>query len=430
MYDYIIIGGGIAGLYMNILLAQTKKYKTLLVEKNNYLGGRAIETKFHNEYIKLGAGIAAPHNKNLLSVLDKLNIKYNTYPATINLLFDTTFDMKNAIKKIIKKYKTLKKENNDDIHNLNVEQFIRKYFGNKFFIEYNKIAEYKDYLQSDLEYYIKYYPINDHNPSPYKLISLTWTDLINKLEYIIKKYNQEIKLNFNVNTIKLNKNNEYKNNEYKNNEYKNNEYKNNEYKNNEYKNNEYKFIINNKYKTKNIIFAITINNLQNIIDKSNIIDIKYNKYIGSVPFLRIYTYHKNGHKLNIPRYNIIDNAIEKIIVISDKILMISYSDNNYAEFWYKLYNTNKEKLLDKLKELFTKAIKQNIEIDDIEFVYWKEGIHYYYPQKNIKLKNIISNLSHPYDNIYVIGEMLSYKQGWVEGSIESANRIYKVIKNN
>lgn len=405
MYDYIIIGGGIAGLYMNVLLAQTKKYKTLLVEKNNYLGGRAIETKFHNEYIKLGAGIAAPHNKNLLSVLDKLKIKYNTYPATINLLFDTTFDMKNAIKKIIKKYKTLKKENNDDIHNLNVEQFIRKYFGDKFFIEYNKIAEYKDYLKSDLEYYIKYYPINDHNPSPYKLISLTWTDLTNKLENIIKKYNQKIKLNFTVNTIKLNKNNEYKNNEYK-------------------------FIINNKYKTKNIIFAITINNLQNIIDKSNIIDIKYNKYIGSVPFLRIYTYHKNGHKLNIPRYNIIDNAIEKIIVISDKILMISYSDNNYAEFWYKLYNTDKDKLLDKLKELFTKATKQNIEIDDIEFVYWKEGIHYYYPQKNIKLKNIISNLSNPCDNIYVIGEMLSYKQGWVEGSIESVNRIYKVIKNN
>jgi flavin-dependent dehydrogenase len=33
MYDYIIIGGGIAGLYMNYLLSDQK---TLLLEKNNY----------------------------------------------------------------------------------------------------------------------------------------------------------------------------------------------------------------------------------------------------------------------------------------------------------------------------------------------------------------------------------------------------------
>lgn len=395
MYDYIIIGGGIAGLYMNALLANTKKYKTLLIEKNNNLGGRAIETKFHNKYIKLGAGIAAPHNKHLLQVLDKLKIEYNIYPATINLLFDTKFNMYDAIKKIIKKYRTLKKQNNTDIYYLNVEQFIKKYFGKDFFEEYNKIAEYKDYLKSDLEYYIKYYPITDHDPSAYKLISLKWTDLINKLENIIKQYNQQIKLNFTVDNIKLNDDT---------------------------------YIINNKYKTKNIIFAITINNLQTILNKTNIIDIKYKKYIGSIPFLRIYTYHKNGHKLNIPRYNITDNQIEKIIVISEEILMISYSDYKYANYWYNLYNTDKEKLLDKLKQLFIKSTGQNIDIDDIEFAYWNEGIHYYYPQKDIKLNKIISNLSNPCDNIYVIGEMLSYKQGWVEGAIESANRIYKQIK--
>ena len=395
MYDYIIIGGGIAGLYMNVLLANTNKYKTLLIEKNDYLGGRAIETKFHNKYIKLGAGIAAPHNKHLLKVLDKLKIEYNTYPATIDLLFDTKFNMYDAIKKIIKKYRTLKKQNNTDIYYLNVEQFIKKYFGKDFFEEYNKIAEYKDYLKSDLEYYIKYYPITDHDPSPYKLVSLKWTDLINKLESIIRQNNQKIKLNFSVDNIKLNGDT---------------------------------YIINNKYKTKNIIFAITINNLQTILNKTNIIDINYKKYIGTVQFLRIYTYHKNGHKLNIPRYSITYNQIEKIIVISDEILMISYSDYKYADYWYNLYNTDKEKLLDKLKQLFIKSTGQNIDIDDIEFVYWDEGIHYYYPQKDIKLNKIISNLSKPCDNIYVIGEMLSYKQGWVEGAIESANRIYKQIK--
>jgi phytoene dehydrogenase-like protein len=55
MYDYIIIGGGLAGLTINYYL--TNKYKTLLLEKNNFIGGRAIEGKFHGEHIKLGAGI-------------------------------------------------------------------------------------------------------------------------------------------------------------------------------------------------------------------------------------------------------------------------------------------------------------------------------------------------------------------------------------
>jgi protoporphyrinogen oxidase len=395
MYDYIIIGGGISGLYMSAKLSS--KYKTLLLEKNNYLGGRAIQTKFHGENIKLGAGIAAPDNKYLLKLLNRYNINYNTYDAKINLQFNTTFNMNDAIKKIIKKYKELKKENNNDIYTLDVEHFIKKYFSVDFFNQYNKIAEYKDYLKSDLTYYIKYYPITDHNPTPYKLISLQWTDLINNLHRYIKKNNVEIKLNINVDNIIYDKNNKH-------------------------------FIINNKYTTKNIIFAITINSLNNIINQTKIINIDYNKFIGSVQFLRIYTYHKNGHKLNIDRYSIIDNKLEKIIIISDKILMISYSDNNNAEYWYKLYNENKEKLINTLIKLCKKSTGQDITIDDIEFAYWKEGIHYFHPTKNDTLKNIINKLSNPIDNIYVIGEMLSYRQGWVEGAVESVERVYNMIK--
>ena len=229
MYEYIIIGGGITGLYMNYLL---KNKKTLLLEKNNYLGGRAIEEKFHNTTIKLGAGIGALHNKHLLRLLRKLKIKYNIYPSTINLKFKTNFDMKKAVKLIKIKYNILKKQNHKDIKYLTVKQFIQKYFGKRFFIEYDKIAEYKDYHDSDLEYYIKYYDIKDHIPTPYKLLSVSWTEVITKLKNKLKKNKNKnnIKLNFEVNDIK-------------------------------YINNidEPYYIINNKYKTKHIISALTLN---------------------------------------------------------------------------------------------------------------------------------------------------------------------------
>lgn len=395
MYDYIIIGGGIAGLTINSYL--TNNFKTLLLEKNKYLGGRAIEDTFHNQKIKLGAGIGALHNKHLLKLLKKLKISYDIYPANINLLFKTNFDMKKNIKKIKKKYNFLKKQSNKDIKYLSVKKFMIKYFGKNFFTEYDKIAEYKDYHESDLEYYIKYYPITDHIPSPYKLLSINWTELIIKLEKIIKRKNK-IKLNYEVKKIS-------------------------------YDSDKKLYIIDNKYYCKNIIFTLTLDKLQKIINKNKIVDIDYTKYVGTVPFLRIYTYHKNGHKLDIDRYNITDNKLEKIIVMSDKILMISYCDNKYAEYWYDLYNSNKSFVTEKIIKIIKQTLNHDIEIDDIKFVYWNEGIHYFKPQKDIKLKNIIDKLTNPIPNIYVGGEMISYKQGWVEGSVESANRIYKLLTN-
>jgi hypothetical protein len=398
MYDYIIIGGGIAGLTIDYHLSN--KYKTLLLEKNKYLGGRGIEGKFHNNIIKLGAGIGASNNKHLLHLLRKLKISYDEHKSNINLLFDTKFNMRKNIKKIKNKYKILKNQNNKDVTHLNVKKFIIKYFGRQFFKQYDRIAEYKDYHDSDLEYYIKYYPINDHIPSPYKLLSISWTELINKLTKYIRQKNK-IKLNYNLQKIIYDKNKDI-------------------------------YIIDNKYYTKNIIFAVTIDNLQKILNKNKIIDIDYSRFIGSIPFLRIYSHHKDGHNLKIDRYNIIDNELEKIIVISDKILMISYCDNQYAKYWYNLYKNNKNNtplIIDRLKALIKKTTNQNIEIDDIKFVYWTEGIHYFNPQKNIKLKKLIKLLSNPRKNIYVCGEMLSYRQGWVEGAVESANRIYNLINH-
>jgi hypothetical protein len=390
MYDYIIIGGGIAGLYANYLL---NNKKTLLLEKNNYVGGRGIEIKFHNNIIKLGAGIAEPHNKHLLKLLKKLKIKYGMTRGTINYLFETKFNMIDAIKKIKQKYKELKQKNNQDIKILSVKKFIIKYFGKIFFKLYDKLAEYKDYHNFDLEYFIKYYKIQDQSPTPYKLIYLSWTELIDKLKKTIIKHNK-IKLNYEVKNIK------YINN-----------------------NIESYYIIDNKYKTKNIITALTLRTLDKIIKNSELQIDSYNKYLGYIPFIRIYTYHKDGHNLNIERYNIVDNILSKIIKIDDNILMLSYSDNKNADKLYKLYKKDKNKFIKYLTKYAKQVLHKNIQIDDVYVKYWEEGIHYIKPTKNIRLKNLINKLQNPLPNFYVCGEMLSYKQGWVEGSIESVDRI-------
>lgn len=404
-YDYIIIGGGIAGLYARYLL---RDKSVLLLEKEDYLGGRGLEINFHNEHIKLGAGIAALHNKHLLKLLRKLNIKYFKVKGNVNIAFETDFNINSAINLIITKYNQIKHTNPTDINKLTVKEFIEKYFGKDFFKSYAELAEYTDFFNSDINYYINYYPILDHKISKYNIVYVSWTELIDKLK---RSGSGKIKLNYEVlNIKKLDSNDKY--------------------------NNKVNYLINNEFLTENIICTLTANPLKSIIQKNNLFDITPYKYIDSIEFVRIYTYHKNGHNLKklktvdgipIDRYNIVRNHLQKIIIMSDKILMISYSDNLHAKYWKK-YIRNKDelkrKIIAELRKMFSKSDLENFVIDDIYIKYWKEGVHYYKPHPKIKFKNLIKKLSNPTDNIYVGGEMVSLKQGWVEGSIESIDRIY------
>jgi protoporphyrinogen oxidase len=81
MLDYIVVGGGIAGLYANYKLSHDLKLKGILLEKENDLGGRALEVNFHGRPIKLGAGVMCDENKHLMTLLNKLKIKPNYFDS-------------------------------------------------------------------------------------------------------------------------------------------------------------------------------------------------------------------------------------------------------------------------------------------------------------------------------------------------------------
>jgi len=375
LFDYVIVGGGISGLYANYILS--KKYNGLLLEKESYFGGRAREKLFHGSLIKLGAGVINNDNENLLKLLKKLKIKPGSFITSVNSLLDKEYDMSIAIKKISQKFKKNKS------NNLTVKQFLIKYFGTKFTNDFIANCKYNDYFESSVEYFIKYYDINDMSHDPNKMFYIYWTELINRLKTSNCKHSYSVQ--------KINKLSDDT------------------------------FLINDDINTKKVIMATTLKPL-NLLNK--LIDFKYSDYVGAVPFIRIYTWHKNGYDASkIKGYNIVKNELQKILIITDKILMVSYSDNTNAEYWKLIINKDKKiqikRVMSKLKELDI-----NIETaDDIEIAYWNEGIHYYKPFKNLKFSQILKKLSNPANNIHVIGEIVSKKQGWVEGCIESVNRL-------
>jgi monoamine oxidase len=153
LYDYIIIGSGISGLYLGYLL-QDKKY--LILEKNDNIGGRIQQINFHGKTVQLGAGIFEDHHPNMLNLLKKLKMKYNVgYKESDRLVPDYNKKEFNQILDQIKKFKDNKDKSIKDVLKEILHNDTKKI---NLFI---KSSNYTDYFKADAKLTIKYYPIED-----------------------------------------------------------------------------------------------------------------------------------------------------------------------------------------------------------------------------------------------------------------------------
>jgi monoamine oxidase len=116
------------------------------------------------------------------------------------------------------------------------------------------------------------------------------------------------------------------------------------------------------------------------------------------------------------------NRLHKIISYNDKILMASYTNGKNSDFWNKI--KSKQNMLKLVETELKNIIPTTNKVNDIMFKYWKEGVHYYRPLKSVRLQSLIKKLQRPIKNFYVVGEMLSNGHGWVEGAIESVDKVY------
>ena len=119
-----------------------------------------------------------------------------------------------------------------------------------------------------------------------------------------------------------------------------------------------------------------------------------------------------------------NNNIRFIIPINQEegIIMISYTDNKYADYWYNIYKKEGIRVLN--RELQTKI--QEIFPDKkiplpkhTKVFYWKHGVAYYQP--NFDSRNDLKKIRQPFPElpIYIHGENYSEKNiQWIEGALE------------
>lgn len=383
IYDYIIVGGGIAGLYANWKLTNKKK-SCLLLEREDVLGGRAYETDFHGTQIKMGAGIMENHNKHLLRLLKKLNITPNKFKGSFESIPPIERNINKMIRMIKEKYNAVASQK------MTMKEFLIKYFGKEFTKEFIEQCEYADWLESDVDYFINYYKIDDMKSGSYNALVIQWTDLINRLTLPNCIVNVEV--------TKIKEEGEH-------------------------------YIVKsssagntNLYKTKYVIMATSLKPLNRLIRMK---DCKYSDMIGAVPFVRIYVWNKTAilkDNESIPHYFHVNNELQKIIKINKNVLMASYCDNLNAKYWIGINKLPRNKIIKIVQEKLEEVLPNNInKIDDIIVVTWDEGVHYYKPH-SLEADKFFDKLAHPMKGVCVVGEVVSKKVGWVEGSIESVNR--------
>ena len=405
VYDVVIIGGGISGLFMANILSKTD-LNILIIEKDPDFGGRVHTVE--RDGLKYECGAARFHDSHtkLLTLIDELNLKdklitlpdeikfilrgyKKKYPYKTDKELSLTELLKNAIEK--KDEFTRKVLTNltflqylTQVYDFETALFIKDAFGyDSEFVDLNADAAI-EMFEKDLFYEGNYYILNGG------------------LSQIIQRLENRLKRSKNVEIIKGKRVCEIFN--------------------------DHILIEKDEFYFKNLICAIPQKNLKQfqLFKQHDQID-----SVTPCPLLRIYAKYptKNLWFKDMKRTTT-DNYIRHIIPIDYEkgLIMISYTDNKYADMWSKLHSNGDEfltKALHKeIKDLF------GIEPPEPEFIavhYWSEGLHVWKPGFNIDYS--YHKMLKPFKdkNIFVCGEAYSKKQGWIEGCLESCYDLLKIL---
>jgi len=393
MYDVIIVGAGIAGLYSAYTLKKNNPEITFkILEGETEIGGRAQTRTFQNTSISTGAGIGRKKkDKLLMKLLNELQVEFHEFPVRTHYassLRGATF-VKDTFFSIKKKYET---EKPTDLYTF--RKFAHTVISEEEYSEFVACSGYTDYENEDIESVLYHYGFDD-NFMTWTGVGLSWKTLNERLMEFIGPKN--VKTSCLVEKIDILRD---------------------------------KFLVHSKSKTftcRQLILATTIESVMKLLPG----DTSIYRQIHGQPFLRIYGQFDKASIETVQKYipttTIVPGPIHKIIPIKPEegIYMIAYTDNIGAKY-LKKYSKNKG-FLARLLETSLGCPVGSLKLIAISDYYWEIGTHYYSPLvgEYDDREDFIQQAQNPYPGCYVVGEMVSLHQGWVEGALQSCEILRK-----
>lgn len=396
IYDFIIIGAGIAGLYSGYRIHKLNpNAKVLVLEREPTLGGRMGTVRFHGVDIAIGAGIGRKNkDKLLIELLQELDIPFHEFvvgsqnastihsPVNVRKIFRI---LKNEYEKM---NKPLSSNSCSLQKGMTFRQFALPILGSTVYKNFLICSGYTDYEKEDVFETLYHYGMED-NDNGWTGLSIPWNQLIENLA-------KHVRIKTSQNIVKIENHNDVFS------------------------------IINDKdltFRTHKIIIASTIDTVRQLLPQNPIY-----KFIKGQPFLRIYGhFDKKSNMIMrelVPISTMLPGILHRIIPmdIEKGVYMIAYTDNKGAvDLKSRIENTpDNRNYLCRLLEKSLGIENSVLNLTSIRSFYWDIGTHYFMPYSH----DILSSIQHPVLNkIYVVGEMASHNQGWVEGALESVNAI-------
>jgi monoamine oxidase len=381
-----IIGSGISGLYSAYLLKKDGVDVTIF-EKKKRIGGRIQNVTFDDGMrVVAGAGIGREVVDVLLKNLCKeLKVKTQTYEAKpVYIGIKPQFSP-------VEKIEELKNLLKEETRHRTFKEFYIKHLGVK---EYNKFVSYvgeTDFENGDMVDVIYDYGFDYSFSSGLQAFGINWDDFLDAFE---EKLKENIVLGKTIQKIQKKGR---------------------------------KFDVNGEIFDKVILatpIASTKKLLSSILDPT-ILSL-YNN-IACQTFVRLYVKLDQPLDLHGSRTAITRFPLQKIIEMNRErcIYMISYSDNDAADFWKR----NKKQMNDIVEQqiIILFGRKNARSVLKSKLVYWDCGTHYFKPlDPRCKSRDeFLEYVQHPLENLYVVGEAFSRNQGWCEGALESVEAILK-----
>jgi hypothetical protein len=398
IYDIIIVGSGMGGLYTAYNIKKMSPNTTFLIlekYKKQWIGGRASNDIFYGTEIVTGAGIGRVKKDKLLhSLLDELNLE--THEFTNNNHYSkliTKLDIERVMNYLRNEYK---KYNGPPV---TFKTFAKNILGDKIYKNFLISTGYTDYEKEDAYETLYSYGMED-NVCCLKAFHVPWRKMVMKLASKIGK--THFKFSNNVSNIT------------------------------KIQEEPCRFLVetenNIKYMCNKVIVATTITGIRKLLPNPI-----YNDIEGQ-PFLRLYGKFTKSSipimKEYVKGYTCLPGPLQKIIPINPDtgVYMIAYSDNSNAiALKNNLENTKENR--DMYCELLEKSLgmpNNSLHLIAIKDFYWSIGTHYYKPldQKLYKDRDeFIDIAQHPEKGILVVGEVVSKNQGWTEGALESVKSV-------
>jgi len=416
IYDVIIVGSGIAGLYAALTIKKRNPRLSFLIlekHKKQWIGGRANNEPFYGAQIATGAGIGRKRDRLLKALVREHGFPINEFKVTPNYSSAIEpVDVKAILSYLRDEYQKYRGPPTT------FEKFAKPILGDKTYKQFVLSSGYTDYEKAGAEETLYDYGMED-NACCLTGFSVDWHHLIHAMAANIGE--THFRFSQNVTKITAPQDDSDTSHLY-------------------LLETEYGKTI---YKCSKVIVATTITGLRELFPRHPI----YREIEGQ-PFLRIYGKFTKSSIPTLKEYVgghiVVTGPLQKMIAINPDtgIYMIVYNDNRHTlALKSRTENTeaNREYYCDLIERSLRIPENKRIHLIAIRSFYWNVGTHYYKPLNTAKYScrdEFIDVAQHPTlgrierrkgtgipEDILVVGEVVSKHQGWVEGALESVDLV-------